>query len=97
MVYMSQITNDVQPETASPLDLFGVLVVVMVEDVQLVPTHGLLTIVALDDDVFEGITSPVMVEFEHVDPPLSFDVLSRFFSCSNDVLTLSSYMDMSFF
>ena len=53
--------------------------------------------VALDDDVFEGVTSPVMVEFEHVDPPLSFDVLSRFFSCSNDVLTLSSYMDMSFF
>ena len=97
MVDMSQITNDVQPKTASPLDLFGVLVVVMVKDVQLVPTHGLLTIVAPDDDVFEGVTSPVMVEFEHVDPPLSFDVLSRFFSCSNDVLTLSSYMDMSFF
>ncbi|KAL6321720.1 hypothetical protein AAG906_031232 [Vitis piasezkii] len=78
MVDMSQITNDVQPETTSPLDLFGVLVVVMVEDVQVVPTHGLLTIIAPDDDVFEGVTSPVMVEFEHVDPPLSFDYLPIF-------------------
>ena len=97
MVYMSQITNDVQPETASPLDLFGVLVVVMVEDVQLVPTHGLLTIVALDDDVFEGVTRPIMVKSEHVDPPLSFDILLGFVSRSIDVLTISSYMDMSFF
>ena len=44
-----------------------------------------------------GVTSPVVVEFEHVDPPLSFDVLSGFISRSDDVLTLSSYMDMSLF
>ena len=97
MVYMSQITNDVQPETASPLDLFGVLVVVMVEDVQLVPTPGLITVVAHDDDVCKGIISPVVVESEHVDLPLSFDVLSGFVSHSEDVLTFSSYMDMSLF
>ncbi|RVX08257.1 hypothetical protein CK203_017820 [Vitis vinifera] len=69
----------------------------MVEDVQLVLASGLLTAITHDDDVFEGVTSPVVVESEHVDPPLSFDVLSRFVSCSDDVLTLSSYMDMSLF
>uniref|UniRef100_F6I705 Uncharacterized protein n=1 Tax=Vitis vinifera TaxID=29760 RepID=F6I705_VITVI len=46
----------------------------MVEDVHLVLALGLLTVVAHDDDVFEGVTSPVVVESEHVDPPLSFDV-----------------------
>ena len=39
----------------------------------------MLIVVALDDDVFEGVTSPVVVESEHVDPPLSFDVLSDLF------------------
>ena len=33
MVDMSQITDDVQPKTASPLDLFGVLAIEMVENV----------------------------------------------------------------
>ena len=55
MVDMSQITNDVQPKTTSPLDMIGVLAIEMVEDVQLVPTLGLLTIVAHDDDVLEGV------------------------------------------
>ena len=32
-----------------------------------------------------------------MDPPFSFDILSGFVSCSNDVLTLSSYMDISLF
>ncbi|XP_059589978.1 uncharacterized protein LOC132252789 [Vitis vinifera] len=62
MVDMSQITDDVKPETVSPLDLFKVLAIEMVEDVQFVPTPGLFTIIAHDDDVFEGVTSPVMVE-----------------------------------
>ena len=69
----------------------------MVKDIQFVPTPGLLTVVAHDDDVFEGIISPVVVESKHVDPPLSFDVLLGFVSRYDDVLTLSSYMDMSFF
>ena len=69
----------------------------MVDDVQLVPALGMLTTVPPDDDVFMGATSPVVVESEHVDTPLSFDVLSGFVSRSDDVLTLSSYMDMSFF
>ena len=64
---MSQITDDVQPETAFPLNLFGVLAIEMVENVQLVPALGLLTIVAHDDDVLEGVISLVVVESEHVD------------------------------
>ena len=69
----------------------------MVEDVHLVLAPGLLTVVAHDDDVFEGVTSPVVVESEHVDPSLSFDVLLGFVSRFDDVLILSSYMDMSLF
>ena len=97
MVDMSQITDDVQPMTTFPLDLFKVLAIEIVEDVQFVPTPGLLTVVAPDDDVFVGVSSLVVVESEHVDPPLSFDVLSGFISRFDDVLTLSSYMDMSLF
>ena len=69
----------------------------MVEDVQLVPTPRLLTTVAHDDNVCEGIISLIMVESEYVDPLLSFDVLSGFFSYYDNVLALSSYMDMSLF
>ena len=97
MVDMSQITDDVQPKTASPLDLFGVLAIEMVENVQLVLALGLLTAVAHDDDVLEGVINLIVVESEHVDPPLSFDVLSGFVSHSDDVLALYSYMDMSLF
>ena len=84
-------------ETVSPLDLFRVLAIEMVKDVQLIHTPGLLTDVVHDDDVFEGIIRPVVVEPEHVDPPFSFDVLLRFVSRSDDVLALSSYIDMSLF
>ena len=69
----------------------------MVEDVQLVSAPRLLAVVAHDNDVFEGVTSPIMVKSEHVDPPLSFDILLGFVSRSIDVLTISSYMDMSLF
>ena len=55
MVDISQITDDIQPTTASPLNLFRVLPIKMTEDVQHVPIPGLLTIVAHDDDVLEGI------------------------------------------
>ena len=97
MVDMSQIIDDVQLKIVSLLDLFGVLAIEMVEDVQLVPTPELVTIVAHDDDVFKGVISPIMVESEHVDLPLSFDVLSGFVSRYEDVPTFSSYMDMSLF
>ena len=69
----------------------------MVDMSQITDTPGLLTDVTHDDDVFEGVISSVVVEFEHVDPSLSFDVLSGFVSHSDDVLALSSYMDITFF
>ena len=97
MVDMSQITDDVQPTIASPLNLFRVLAIEMAKDVQHVPIPGLLTVVAHDDDVFEGIINPIVVESKHVDPPLSFDVLLGFVLCTDYVLALSSYMDMIFF
>ena len=97
MVDMSLITDDVQLETISPLDLFGVLAIEMVEDVQLVLAFGLLIDVIRDDDVFEGVINLVVVESDHVHPPLSFDVLLGFIFCVDDVPILSSYMDMSIF
>ena len=45
----------------------------------------MLTTVPPDDDVFMGATSPVVVESEHVDTPLSFDVLSGFVSRSDEI------------
>ena len=77
MVNMSQITNDVQLETTSPLDLFGVLAIEMVEDVQLVLTLRLLTAAAHDNDVLEGVISPVVVKSKHVDPPHFFFLYYR--------------------
>ena len=97
MVDMSLITDDVQLETISPFDLFGVLAIEMVEDVQLVLTFGLPIDVIHDDDVFEGVINLVVVESKHVHPPLSFDVLSGFVFRVDDVPVLSSYMDMSIF
>ncbi|WKA10675.1 hypothetical protein VitviT2T_028237 [Vitis vinifera] len=85
MVDMSLIANDVQLETISPFDLFGVLAIEMVEDVQLVLTFGLLIDVIHDDDVFEGVINLVVVESEHMHPPLSFDVLSGFVFRVDDV------------
>ena len=56
---------------------------------------------AITDDVIVDIVSPdilghVMGESDAMDPPLSFDVLSGFFSCSDDVLAFS-YMDLRIF
>ncbi|RVW12814.1 hypothetical protein CK203_112235 [Vitis vinifera] len=59
------------------------------EMLMLVLASGLLTAITHDDDVFEGVTSPVVVESEHVDPPLSFDVLSRFVSRSDDIFDIT--------
>ena len=48
------------------------------------------------DDLFTGTIGPVGGVFDFVDPPLSFDVLSGFVSCFNDVHG-SSFMDLSLF
>ncbi|RVW77767.1 hypothetical protein CK203_050316 [Vitis vinifera] len=94
---MSQIDGIVQPEFASPFDLFGVSAIEVAEEIQIAPALEFSEDDIVDDDVFVCVNSPVMVESKHVDPPLSFDILSRFVSHSDDLLTFSSYMDMSLF
>ena len=96
VISMSKTTGVVQLKFAFPLDLFGVLAIDMVEDVQLVITPKLVINVTFVDDVHEDIVSPVVVESNFVDPPLSFNVLLGFVSCSNDV-PISSFMDWSVF
>ncbi|KAL6348642.1 hypothetical protein AAG906_016171 [Vitis piasezkii] len=76
MVDMSQITNDVQSETTSPLDLFGVLAIEMVKDVQFVPAPRFLTDVLHDDDVFEGVISPIVYSSISRDNDFSLYALS---------------------
>ena len=51
---------------------------------------------AYDDDAFKGIVSLVMVEFDLMGPPFTFDSLLGFVSCYNDVPTFS-YIDLSIF
>ena len=51
---------------------------------------------AYDDDAFKGIVSLVMVEFDLIGPPFTFDSLLGFVSYSNDVPTFS-YIDLSIF
>ena len=94
---MSQIDGMVQPKLASLFDLFEVSAIEVAEEIQIAPALEFSEDDIVDDDVFVCVNSPVMVESKHVDPPLSFDILSRFVSHSDDLLTFSSYMDMSLF
>ena len=85
---MSCIDGIVQPEFASSFDLFGVSAIVIVEEIQTTPILEFLKDDIVDDDVFVGVTSLVVLGYEHVDPPLSFDVLLGFVSLFDDVPTL---------
>ena len=93
---LSQIEEIVLPELASPLDLFGVLVIEFVMEIQIAPALGFIKDIIVVDDLFDGPVSPVEREFDFVDPPISFDVLSGFVSHSDDVHG-SSFMDLSIF
>ena len=60
-----------------------------------------LAVDVIRDDVIIDIASPAILghvvgESDSVFPPLSFDILSKFVSCSDDVLAFSS-MDLSIF
>ena len=48
------------------------------------------------EDLFEDTISPIEGASEFMDPPLSFDILSGFICCSDDVYESSS-MDLSIF
>ena len=89
---MSQIDGTVQPERASPFDLFGV----SVEEIQTAPASEFSDGIIVFDDLFDGPVGPVKGAFDFVDPPFSFDVLLGFVSRSDDGHD-SSFMDLSMF
>ena len=96
VISLSQIEEIVQPELASPFDLFEVSVIEIVEEI--------LTALALDstedvlvaDVLFDGPVGLVKGASDFMEPPLSFDVLSGFVSRFDDVHD-SSFMDLSIF
>ena len=96
MMSMSQITEMVQPEPASPFNLFGVFAIEVAEEIQTVLALELMEDVAVGDDLFDDTFSSIEGAFDFVDPPLSFDILSRFISRLDDVYDSAS-MDLSIF
>ena len=90
---VSQITGIVELHPVSPFDMFGVSTIEVLEGTQIIPVPELLED---DSSLFEGTVSPIEGAFDLVDPPLSFDVLSRFISRSDDV-SVASFMDLSIF
>ena len=95
-ISLSQIKEIFQLELASPFYLCRVSVIEIAEEIltALAPESTKDAIVV--DDLFDGLVGLVEGASEFVDPPLSFDVLSGFFSRSDDVHD-SSFMDLSIF
>ena len=93
---MSQIAEVVQPEFASPFDLFGVSAIEVAEETQTVLAPELMEDVIVGDDEFEDTFGFIEGASDFVDPPLSFDILSGFISRSDDVYDSIS-MDLSIF
>ena len=93
---MSQIEEIVQPELASPFDLFGVSAIEIVEEIQTTPALEFADDVTTIANLLDGPIGPVEGASDFVDPHLSFDVLSGFVSRSGDVHG-SLFMDLSIF
>ena len=93
---ISQVDGVVRPKLASLFDLFGVSTIEIVEEIQTAPTPEFSDDFIVVDVLFEGPVGPVERASNFVGPPLSFDVLSRFVSRSDDVHD-SSFMDLSIF
>ena len=99
MMDMGQIVGCalLEPTPAFELsELSEVFTIEQIKDVPLVLTPEVLVDLTIVEVVFDDVVSPNVVESGTMDPPLSFDVLSRFVSRSDDVFALSS-MDLSFF
>ena len=86
----------VQPESASPFDLFGVSTIEVVEEIQTVLTPELMEDVTVGDDEFEDTFGFIEGVSDFVDPPLLFDILLGFISRSDDVYDFI-YMDFRVF
>ena len=85
-----------QPEPDSALSYFRVLALRDDEDAPPAPNDDAITDDVIVDIASLDILGHVVGESDYVGPPLSFDVLSGFFSRSDDVLVFSS-MDLSIF
>ena len=81
-------------EPTPTFELFEVFTIEETEDVPLAPTLEVLTNVIFNEVINGDVVSLYVLKSDIVDPPLSFDVLPRFISRTNGVLTLS-YMDLS--
>ncbi|KAL6341615.1 hypothetical protein AAG906_032736 [Vitis piasezkii] len=86
----------IQPELASPFDLFGVSTIEVVKEIQTTPDSEFTEDDIVVDGLFDGHIGLVEGASNFVDPPFSFDVLSGFVSRSDDVHD-SSFMDLSIF
>ena len=67
---LGQINGIVQPELASPFDLFRVSVIKITEKIQTTPAPEFADDVIVVDDLFDGFVGPVEGASEFVDPPL---------------------------
>ncbi|RVW80840.1 Transposon Ty3-I Gag-Pol polyprotein [Vitis vinifera] len=81
-------------EPTSLFDLFGVPAIEVVEEIQTVLVPDLMEDVIVGDDLFKDTFRSIEGASEFVDPPLSFDILSGFISCSDDVCDSTS-MDLN--
>ncbi|RVW47634.1 Retrovirus-related Pol polyprotein from transposon 17.6 [Vitis vinifera] len=96
LMSLSQIEEIALPKLASPFNIFGVSVLKIAEEIQVAPTPEIAEDVIDVDGLFDGPVGQVEGASDFVDPPLSFDVLSGFVSCHDDVSDSSS-MDLSIF
>ena len=95
-ISLSQIKEIFQLELASLFYLFRVSVIEIAKEILTAPTPESIEDATAVDDLFDGLVGLVEGASDFVDPPLSFDVLSGFFSLSDDVHD-SSFMDFSIF
>ena len=96
MLGISQFLNAAQREPFSPLELFGVSVIEIVEEDQTIHTPELSTFVIPTINMYEGTIGPVERASDSVDPLLSFDILLGFFTRSDYVFD-DSVMDLSIY
>ena len=84
----------VESESASPFNPFRVFAIEVVKEIQTVLTPDLMEDVTVGDDEFDDTFGFIKGASNFVDPPLLFDILSRFISRSDDVYDFVS-MDLS--
>ena len=96
MLGINQFLDAVQPEPFSPLELFRVSVIDIVEEDQTVPAPELQAFVVPTIDMYEGTIDPIEGAPDFVDPPLLVDILSGLVTRS-DYVSDDPVMDLSIY